>query len=98
MKKRTLESMARLIALYNPPTRGLLVVFVGSGTLVSDSLKRVHFRRLDMHKTQGIEHLSETGMSKRKIPKTLGINRKSVDLHLAESPSKGASTDQSPTG
>ena len=55
-------------------------------------------RRLDMHKTQGIEHLYATGMSKRKIAKTLGINRKSVDRHLSEFQPKGASTDQAPTG
>jgi transposase len=54
-------------------------------------------RRLDMHKTQGIEHLYATGMSKRKIAKTLGINRKSVDRHLAEFQPKGASTDQAPS-
>jgi predicted ArsR family transcriptional regulator len=47
-------------------------------------------RRLDMHKTQGIEHLFSTGMSKRKIARTLGIDRKSVDRHLAEIQSKGA--------
>ena len=55
-------------------------------------------RRLDMHTTQGIEHLYATGMSKRKIAKTLGINRKSVDRHLAEFQPKGASTDQALTG
>ncbi len=54
-------------------------------------------RRLDMHKTQGIEHLYATGMSKRKIAKTLGINRKSVD-RLAEFQPKGASSDQAITG
>ena len=41
-------------------------------------------RWLDMHKTQGIEHLIATGMSKRKIARTLGIDRKSVDRHLAD--------------
>jgi DNA-binding CsgD family transcriptional regulator len=49
-------------------------------------------RRLDMHKTQGIEHLFATGMSKRKIARTLGIDRKSVDLHLADIHSKGANS------
>jgi transposase len=53
-------------------------------------------RRLDMHKTQGIEHLYATGLSKRKIAKTLGINRKSIDRQLAEFQPKGANTDQSP--
>jgi biotin operon repressor len=37
-------------------------------------------------------------MSKRKIAKTLVINRKSVDRHLDEFQPNGASTDQSPTG
>jgi hypothetical protein len=55
-------------------------------------------RRLDMHTTQGIEHLYATGMSTQKIAKTPGINRKSVDRHLAELQQKGASTDQTPTG
>ena len=47
-------------------------------------------RRLDMHKMQGIEHLFATGMSKRKIARMLGIDRKSVDRHLADIQSKGA--------
>jgi DNA-binding CsgD family transcriptional regulator len=55
-------------------------------------------RRLDMHKRQGIEHLYATGMSKRKIAKTFGVNRKSVDRHLAGIHSKGASMDQAHTG
>ncbi|MCE2753780.1 MAG: hypothetical protein LW720_18110, partial [Pirellula sp.] len=55
-------------------------------------------RRLDMHKTQGIEHLFSTGMSKRKIARTLGIDRKSVDRHLAEIQSKGAISQESPIG
>ena len=55
-------------------------------------------RRLDMHKTQGIQHLFATGMSKRKIALTLGIDRKSVDRHLAEIQSKGAISQEAPTG
>jgi transposase len=55
-------------------------------------------RRLDMHKTQGIEHLFSTGMSKRKIARTLGIDRKSVDRHLAEIQSKGAISQEAPIG
>jgi transposase len=47
-------------------------------------------RRLDMDKTQGIGQLFASGMPKRKIARTLGINRKSVDRHLAELASKGA--------
>jgi len=55
-------------------------------------------RRLDMHKTQGIEHLFSTGMSKRKIARTLGIDRKSVDRHLADIQSKGAISQEAPIG
>ena len=55
-------------------------------------------RRLDMHKTQGIEHFFSTGISKRKIARTLGIDRKSVDRHLAEIQSKGAISQEAPTG
>jgi hypothetical protein len=35
-------------------------------------------RRLDMDKTQGIEQPLASGMSKRQIARTLGINRKSA--------------------
>ncbi len=60
-------------------------------------------RRLDMDKTQGIEQLFASGMTKRKIARTLGINRKSVDRHLAGLRSKGATavealTGEAPTG
>jgi len=55
-------------------------------------------RRLEMDKTQGIEQLFAAGMGKRKIARTLGINRKSVDRHLAEIQSKGASSDKAPAG
>ncbi len=51
-----------------------------------------------MLKTQGIEHLFATGMSKRKIARTLGIDRKSVDRHLAGSQSIGASLEKAPIG
>ena len=33
-------------------------------------------RRLDMDKTQGIEQLFATGMSRRQIARTLGVNRR----------------------
>jgi hypothetical protein len=55
-------------------------------------------RRLDMHKTQGIEHLFPTGVSKRKTARTLGIDRKSVDRHLADIQSKGAICQEAPIG
>ena len=60
-------------------------------------------RRLDMDKTQGIEQLFASGMTKRQIARTLGINRKSVDRHLAGLLPKGASAqealiDEAPTG
>jgi transposase len=55
-------------------------------------------RRLDMDKTQGIEQLFSSGMSKLQIARTLGINRKSVDRHLAVGSSKGATEQKAPTG
>ena len=55
-------------------------------------------RRLDMDKTQGIDQLFASGMSRRQIARTLGINRKSVDRHLATSQPKGASGQEAPTG
>jgi len=55
-------------------------------------------RRLDMHITQGIEHLFPTGMSKRKTVRTLGIDCKSVDRHLADIQSKGAISQEAPIG
>ena len=55
-------------------------------------------RRLDMDKTQGIDQLFASGMSRRQIARTLGINRKSVDRHLANSQPKGASAQEAPTG
>ena len=55
-------------------------------------------RRLDMDKTQGIDQLFASGMSRRQIARTLGINRKSVDRHLATSRPKGASVQEAPTG
>ena len=55
-------------------------------------------RRLDMDKTQGIDQLFASGMSRRQIARTLGINRKSVDRHLATSQLKGASVQEAPTG
>jgi predicted ArsR family transcriptional regulator len=60
-------------------------------------------RRLEMDKTQGIDQLFASGMPKRKIARTLGIDRKSVDRHLAGLSSKGASavetlTGEAPTG
>lgn len=60
-------------------------------------------RRLDIHKTRGIEHLFPAEMSKRKTARTLGIDRKSVDRHLAGIQSKGAISQaarigEAPTG
>lgn len=55
-------------------------------------------RRLDMDKTQGIEQLLASGMTKRQIARTLGINRKSVDRHLAGLGSKGATSGLALTG
>jgi len=55
-------------------------------------------RRLEKDKTQGIEQLFAAGMAKRKIARTLGINRKSVDRHLAELQSKGAISGKALTG
>jgi transposase len=51
-----------------------------------------------MDKTQGIEQLFATGMSIRQIARTLGINRKTVDRHLAAFGSKGATAAEAPTG
>ena len=55
-------------------------------------------RRLEMDKTQGIDQLFASGMPKRKIAKTLGIDRKSVDRQLAGLSSKGASAAEALTG
>lgn len=55
-------------------------------------------RRLEMDKTQGIEQLFASGMPKRQIARTLGIDRKSVDRHLAALSSKGATSSQSLSG
>jgi len=55
-------------------------------------------RRLDLHKTQGLEHLFSTGMTKRKIARTLGIDRKSVDRYLADIHSKGAISQRTLNG
>jgi predicted ArsR family transcriptional regulator len=51
-----------------------------------------------MDKTQGIEQLFASGMSRRQIARTLEINRKSVDRHLASLESKGASGPEAPIG
>jgi predicted ArsR family transcriptional regulator len=51
-----------------------------------------------MDKTQGIEQLFATGMSIRQIARTLEINRKTVDRHLAAFGSKGATAAEAPTG
>jgi len=51
-----------------------------------------------MDKTQGIEQLFATGMSRRQIARTLGVNRKSVDRQLATLESKGASAQEAPIG
>jgi hypothetical protein len=51
-----------------------------------------------MDKKQGIKQLFAAGMAKRKIVRTLGINRKSVDRHLTELQSKGGNSGKAPTG
>lgn len=54
-------------------------------------------RELAVDKKQGIEHLHASGMVERQIARTLGIDRKSVDRHLAGQLPKGASTHKAPT-
>ncbi len=54
-------------------------------------------RRLKMEKKQGIEQLFASGMPKRKIARTLGIDRKSVDRHLRALKSKGATPEEALT-
>ena len=51
-----------------------------------------------MDKTQGIEQLFDSGMSRRQIARTLDMNRKSVDRHMATLESKGASGPEAPIG
>jgi hypothetical protein len=51
-----------------------------------------------MDKTQGIEQLIASGMCRRQIARTIDINRKSVDRHLASLESKGASGPEAPIG
>jgi transposase len=53
--------------------------------------------RLDMDKKQGIQQLLASGMSKRQIARTLGINRKSIDRELALISSKGATPSEALT-
>ncbi len=48
-------------------------------------------------KKQGIEQLFASGMPKRKIARTLGIDRKSVDRHLRALKSKGATPEEALT-
>ena len=55
-------------------------------------------RDLAVDKKQGIEHLHGSGMAKRQIVRTLGIDRKSLDRHLAAKTPKGANSHQAPTG
>ncbi len=55
-------------------------------------------RELAMDKKLGIEQLIASGMPKRQIARTLGIDRKSIDRHLAELKAKGASQAEAPTG
>ncbi len=55
-------------------------------------------RELAMDKKLGIEQLIASGMPKRQIARTLGIDRKSIDRHLAKLESKGASQAEAPTG
>lgn len=54
-------------------------------------------RHLAVDKTQGISHLHDSGMSNRQIAKALGINRKSVDKHVAEVIAKRANDSKAPT-
>ena len=55
-------------------------------------------RELEMDKKQGIEQLFASGMPKRQIARTLGIDRKSVDRRVARLKSKGATSAGAPTG
>jgi hypothetical protein len=53
--------------------------------------------RLVMDKKQGIQQLLASGMPKRQIARTLGINRKSIDRELALISSKGATSSEALT-
>ena len=53
--------------------------------------------RLDMDKKQGIHQLLASGMPKRQIARTLGVNRKSIDRELAIISSKGATPSEALT-
>ena len=55
-------------------------------------------RELKVDKKQGIEQLLAAGMPKRQIARTLGIDRKSVDRHVARLQPKGATSAEAPTG
>lgn len=55
-------------------------------------------RELALDKKLGIEQLYVSGMSKRQIAKTLGIDRKSVDRYVAWLQSREAAMAEAPTG
>ena len=55
-------------------------------------------RRLDMHKTRGIEHLFAIRMSKQEIARTLGIDRRSVDRFWPIFIQKGPFPKKRPSG
>lgn len=55
-------------------------------------------RELAVDKKLGIEQLYASGMPKRRIARTFGIDRNSVDRHVARLGSKGPSLAEAPTG
>src|SRR5205823_537715 len=56
--------------------------------------------QLAMDKVQAVKSLAASGMSERRIARTLGISRKAIRRHLAGEASKDtkAPTGQAPTG
>ena len=50
--------------------------------------------RLAMDKVQAIKSLEATGLSERRIARTLSISRKAVRRHLGRQPSRAVQTGQ----